>query len=137
MESGMQHRGACLCGAVSITVTTHNNNIGACHCTMCRKWGGGPLFAIECKDGVEIEGEDSLSVFASSEWAERGFCGKCGTHLFYRLKEEGHYAIPVGLLDSEGWTFSEQIFIDQKPDFYSFTQQTRNLTGEEVFALYS
>jgi len=30
--------------------------------------------------------------------------------------------------------FDHQIFIDRKPDYYSFANETKNLTGEEVFA---
>jgi len=60
------------------------------------------------------------------------------THLFSRLKREGNYAIPVGLFnDSNEWMLAEQIFIDQKPAFYSFKQKTGDLVGEEVFAQYS
>jgi len=44
-------------------------------------------------------------------------------------------AIPVGLLDDEEpWVFAQQIFIDEKPSFYSFVNATKNLTGAEVFA---
>ena len=138
MTSISKQRGACLCGAVHITATPKSYNMGACHCSMCRKWGGSPLFAVECESNVDFEGKEHISIFDSSDWAERGFCQKCGTHLFYRLKDGEHYAIPVGLLDGDiEWRFSEQIFIDQKPSFYSFAEKTRDLTGEEVFAQYS
>jgi hypothetical protein len=30
--------------------------------------------------------------------------------------------------------FDHQIFIDRKPDWYAFANDTRNLTGEQVFA---
>ena len=30
-----------------------------------------------------------------------------------------------------------QIFIDEKPDFYSFANETTTLTGEEVFAQFN
>lgn len=133
-----RQRGACLCGAVAVSATISSRHIGACHCTMCRKWGGGPLLAAECGSEVDFEGAEHISVFGSSDWAERGFCGKCGTHLFYRLREGGHYAIPVGLFDSgHDWVLAEQIFIDQKPSFYSFAEDTKNLTGQEVFARHS
>lgn len=137
MKSVSEHHGKCLCGAVRVTATPRSMNIDACHCVMCQKWGGGPLLAVECEGTTEFEGTDNISVFDSSDWAERGFCKKCGTHLFYRLKEDGHYAIPVGLFDdSDEWNFAAQIFIDQKPPFYSFANKTKNLTGEEVFAQY-
>ncbi len=138
MESGIKHSGSCLCGSIKITARTRNNSVGVCHCTMCRKWGGGPLFAAECGSEVDFEGSEHISTFSASEWAERGFCQNCGTYLFYRLKQEGHYAIPVGLFDNgDQWKLAEQIFIDQKPAFFSFAEETRNLTGEEAFAQYS
>lgn len=137
MASRTEQHGTCLCGAVRVAAGARSTSVGACHCSMCRKWGGGPLFAVECEREVEFEGAEHISTFSSSEWAERGFCRECGTHLFYRLKREGHYAIPIGLFDGDGeWRFSEQIFIDEKPSFYSFAESTNNLTGEDVFSQY-
>lgn len=138
MANEIERKGSCLCGVVRIAIQTTSNSVDACHCSMCRKWGGGPLLAIECGNKVRFDGADNITVFSSSDWAERGFCSKCGSHLFYRLKKEGHYAIPVGLLDDEErWVFAQQIFIDEKPSFYSFANATKNLTGAEVFALYT
>lgn len=138
MELVSELQGKCLCGAVRVTATPKSKDIGACHCSLCRTWGGGPLLAVECENKVDFKGADNISIFESSDWAERGFCQKCGTHLFYRLKEQGHYAIPVGLFEgSNGWKFVEQIFIEQKPPFYSFAEKTKNLTGKEVFDQYS
>lgn len=137
MVTNTELHGACLCGIVSVTVTTKSNHVGVCHCSMCRKWGGGPLFAVEFAGDVDFHGSEHIATFSSSEWAERGFCQQCGTHLFYRLKEGGHYALPVGLLDgADDWKISEQIFIDQKPHYYSLAEKTKQLTGEEVFAQF-
>lgn len=129
--------GSCLCGAVELQVTPTSHNVSACHCKMCKKWGGGPLLAVECEGDIEFSGEELIAVFDSSEWAERGFCSRCGSHLFYRLKEGGHQAIPVGLLKDQGWMLTEEIFIDAKPDFYSFSEDTKKLTGAELFALFT
>lgn len=138
MANEAERRGSCLCGAVLIAIKATRKTVSACHCSMCRKWGGGPLLTIECGSDVHFEGDDNISIFKSSEWAERGFCSKCGSHLFYRLKKGGHYEIPVGLLDGkEQWVLDQQIFIDEKPSFYSFANETKNLTGAEVFAQYS
>ncbi|MFY0990088.1 GFA family protein [Halomonas sp. C05BenzN] len=134
MKDAMTARGSCLCGAVQLAVEAGRQNIGACHCQMCRTWGGGPLLALETVTRVEMEGEEHVTVYPSSDWAERGFCRHCGTHLFYRLKSGDHYAIPVGLVDGgEAWTFDTQIFIDEKPAFYAFANTTKDLTGQEVF----
>ena len=138
MASEIERRGSCLCGGVHLSIKTTTKSVGACHCSMCRKWTGGPLLTIECGSQVHFEGADNISVFSSSDWAERGFCCKCGSHLFYRLKKERHYAVPVGLIDDEEhWIFDHQIFIEEKPSFYWFANETKNLTGAEVFAQYA
>lgn len=138
MSATNECQGACLCGAVSLSVTLNNHDVSACHCHMCQKWGGGPLLAIECDQQVSISGEESVGVYASSDWAERGFCRECGTHLFYRLREGGHYAIPAGLIDGGGpWVLEQQIFIDEKPDYYAFANPTKNMTGAEVFEAFA
>ncbi len=137
-EETIEASGSCLCGAIRATAKNTSKNIGACHCAMCRNWGGGPLLAADCGTDVSFEGEEYISVFNSSDWAERGFCSKCGTHLFYRLKESQQYIMPVGLFDEdEQIVFQDQIFIDEKPSFYDFANKTNNMTGAEVFAKYA
>ena len=74
----------------------------------------------------------------SSDWAERGFCNRCGTHLFYRLKAQGQVILPAGLFDDDtGLEFEHQIFIDRKPPYYTFADNTRDMTEAEVFAKYA
>lgn len=105
---------------------------------MCRKWTGGPLFAVDCGTEVIFEGQESIEIYNSSAWAERGFCKTCGTHLFYKLKEKSHYIILAGLFDTiQNYHFDHQIFIDEKPDYYSFANQTNTMTGAQVFAKFA
>ena len=49
-----ERHGHCLCGGVKITARAASNHVGACHCTMCRRWGGGPLMEIDCGTDVVI-----------------------------------------------------------------------------------
>ena len=138
MSDVMEGSGSCLCGATRFTAKSTSIKVGACHCSMCRKWGGGPLMAVNCGTDVSFEGEDNLSTFSSSEWAERGFCKKCGSNLFYKLKDSGQYIMSAGLFDDQGrFVFDEQVFIDEKPSFYTFANETENMTGAEVFAKYA
>lgn len=138
MSEVMNGKGRCLCGAVQFTTQELAKNVGACHCSMCRKWGGGPLLAVDCGSNVQFKGEESIATYSSSDWAERGFCKQCGTHLFYRLKQTGQYIMPAGLLgDDVKLDFDHQIFIDEKPAFYSFSNQTEDMTGAEVFAKFA
>ena len=92
---------------------------------------------IECGTHVSFEGEENVCVYDSSAWAERGFCKKCGTHLFYRFKKTGHQSVPVGLFgDDDSLVFAHQVFIDEKPSFYDFSNDTHDMTGLELIARY-
>ncbi len=94
--------------------------------------------AVECGSDVSFEGKENIGIYKSSEWAERGFCNKCGSHLFYKLKQNNHYYIPAGIFDDgEGFVFDNQVFIDEKPQYYSFANETKNMTGEEIFAMFA
>jgi hypothetical protein len=138
MSENRSYKASCLCGSVTIIAKNISDKVGACHCGMCRKWGGGPALAVDCGTGVEIEGEENVTVYDSSPWAERAFCSKCGTHLFYRLKEQNQYVVPAGFFqDQPNMHFEKQYFIDKKPEYYSFSNETENLTEEVVFALYA
>jgi hypothetical protein len=93
--------------------------------------------AVDCGAEVALNGEENVSIFNSSKWAERGFCGRCGTHLFYRVKGSGQYILPVGLFgDDDGFVFDQQLFIDEKPSYYHFANETDEMTGAEFFAKY-
>ena len=137
MSDVIERLGKCLCGAVRIAARNAGNSVGACHCNMCRRWSGGPLLAIDCGTDVSVEGAENVLVYDSSAWAERGFCRKCGSHLFYRIKENGQHIIPVGIFGSdENLVFNSQVFIDEKPSFYSFSNKTHDMTGVEILAKY-
>ncbi len=90
---------------------------------------------VNCGSDVSFSNEENVKIFDSSEWAERGFCSSCGTHLFYRLKQNREHFVPVGLFDdNEDLVFKTQVFIDEKPSFYSFSNKTNDMTGAELFA---
>ncbi|MCG7373475.1 GFA family protein [Pseudomonas luteola] len=137
MAARVERQGRCLCSAVHVTVSLEKTSVSACHCSICRRWGGGPLMVVESTLPPQLTGEEHVHVYESSEWAERGFCRRCGTHLFYRLKHGDFHAVPVGLFDDpDDWTFALQVFIEEKPAFYCFANDTRTLTGEELIAQF-
>lgn len=130
-------KGACVCGAVTLTTQSASPNAGACHCGTCRTWGGGPYLSTSCGTDVVFTGEEHISRYSSSNWAERGFCGLCGTHLFYRLKESGQHFVPCGVFgDTVPFELQRQVFIDEKPSFYTFSEETKEMTGAQIFALW-
>ena len=138
MAGTRQATGKCLCGAIQVSAAKLSESVGTCHCETCRKWGGGPLFAVDCGTEVSFQGEDNIGVFDSSEWADRGFCKTCGTHLFYRLKQNQQYIMAAGLFgDDQSFVFDHQVFIDEKPAYYDFANKTENMTGAELFAKFA
>jgi len=138
MSEATNQTGSCLCGAVAFTATTPNTKVGACHCGMCRKWGGGPFMEIDCGTEISFDGADAITVYRSSDWAERGFCNRCGSHLFYRLTASQQHMVPAGLFDDQtDFVFENQVLIDKKPSFYSFANDTTDMTEAELFELMS
>lgn len=111
--------GRCLCGAVTYTARDVEKEFKACHCGMCRRWSGGPAFAAHAGD-VEFRGEEHIRRYDSSAWAERGFCGRCGSNLFYRLKPGGTPILWLGTFDDQsGFQLTGEIYIDAKSEGYS------------------
>ena len=89
---------------------------------------------VYCGSDVMFFGEENISVYSSSLWAERGFCKTCGSSLFYRIKSNKLHHIPLGLFeDQEGMEFTMQLFIDKKPDSYNFAEKTETMTQKEIF----
>ena len=130
--------GTCLCGSVTVNFPTEKDHFDACHCGMCRKWSGGPALTIDSEGRPTFQGEEFITRYRSSDWAERGFCKKCGTHLFYYLKGHDFYNFPLGLIDgNEQRKFHLQVFIDHKPGNYAFSDETEQMTEAEVFAKYA
>ena len=137
-ESANALSGQCLCGGVRLRAVPEALHADACHCGMCRRWGGGPVMTINCGSRLAVEqGDALLRRFDSSDWALRGFCGDCGSHLFYWLKPQDLYFVPVGLFGPvEGLTFATEIFIDSKPAWYDFANPTRKMTEADVMAAF-
>ena len=128
-------KGQCLCGAIELTADDQTE-VGLCHCDMCRRWSGGPLFAVHCHSNVQIKGQQPV-VYRSSEWAERVFCGTCGSHLFYHLLPSDEYIVSAGLFQDQDFTLVSEIFIDEKPDYYEFSNDTQKMTAQQVFDQYA
>jgi hypothetical protein len=126
--------GHCLCGAVTITVTAMQAEVDICHCAMCQRWGGA-FYAGVKGEAAEVSGEDAITIYRSSPWAERAFCGTCGSNLWYRFLPTGGRSFLAGLFDlPPGFGIEQQIFVEEKPDWYDILQESPMKTGPEVIA---
>lgn len=125
--------GHCLCGAVKFTAEGVETDHHACHCGMCRRWAGSSVFCA-ATERVTFESEEFVGRFDSSEWAQRGFCTRCGTHLFYFLKPTGMHLMSVGTFDDQGaFRLTREIFIDRKPAGFAFAGDHERWTEKETF----
>lgn len=130
--------GRCLCGAVRFSLTPSTRDVGACHCSMCRRWTAGPFMVLDHDGPVAFEGAENIGTYTSSEWGERAFCKTCGTSLYWKMRGAEHFAVSAGALDDQsGLRFAGEIFIDEKPGYYAFANATHKMTGEEVMAAFA
>jgi len=95
------------------------------------------MLAVHCGPNVEFRGAEHIGVYASSPWAERAFCKACGTHLYYKLLATGEYFVPAGAFESNDFELASQIYIDNKPNYYEFANNTPMLTEKQVIEKYS
>lgn len=127
----MKATGGCLCRAVKFTAEV-GDEVHACHCNMCRSWNGGPAI-VAIAERIELEGD--VTRYDSSSWAERGFCARCGSNLFYRLKPTDAYYVAMGAFDDQSrFKLADEIYIDEKPPAYDFAGDRPRLTGAEFLA---
>lgn len=122
-----------MCGAVRFSARDVPSEYGACHCEMCRRWTGSALLGVTLPDGkVTWDGEEHITRVQSSSWAERAFCNRCGSGLWFRVTIDGPYAgnveLPIGLFDDAGgMTMNNEIYIDHKPDSYAYAGEGRTV----------
>lgn len=96
--------GSCLCAGVRFSLALPSKWCAHCHCSMCRKYHGAGYvtWAGFENSGFKLEqGADLLEWYDSSEKAQRGFCKRCGSSLFFRSdKWPGEIHVAVGCLDA-------------------------------------
>ena len=127
-------QGHCLCGAVKIELEEPNPHVEICHCDMCRRWGGAFYSALTGKS-FDISGEDSITTYDSSEWAERAFCSKCGSNLWYRFKPSNSRSFLAGLFsDADRFVVEKEIFTDEKAAWCDLSGDHPRQTSAEVIA---
>lgn len=132
-EFPQSRSGGCLCGAVRFDAALAAPDFGACHCEMCRRWTGSALLGMPLPaDAITWRGEQHIARIQSSDWVERGFCSRCGSGLFYRVTTATGTAakieLPIGLLDdADGLNFTNEIYIDHKPDSYAYAGEGRKM----------
>jgi hypothetical protein len=105
-----------MCGAVQITLPALPATYATCACDMCRRITGGVFYSVWVdQSDMTLTGEASVRTCDSSPWAERGFCGACGSPLWYRHKEGDQRGLALGLFDdTSGLTAGDLYYSDKQ-----------------------
>ncbi len=96
----MSYKCGCACGAIKFEIHGEPINAAVCHCKQCKKATGAPLFmapAFHDRDVTMKKGEAKW--FQSSSKAKRGFCGDCGSPLFFKFENSEATDVLIGCFD--------------------------------------
>jgi hypothetical protein len=112
--------GGCLCGAVRFEVAGELPEPDACHCSQCRRQSGHYWASTDVlRTALTIEGGEHLAWYRSSERVRRGFCGRCGSALFWDPDGRERIAVAMGAFDRPtGARLGKHIFVADKGDYY-------------------
>jgi hypothetical protein len=119
--------GGCLCGAVRYEVRGPLRDVLICHCEECRRWHGHfSASAAARKEDlilVQARGLRWIDSPRSDAHARRGFCGECGSSLFWDPPERGTISIAAGTLDgATGLRTAAHWFVSQAGDYYELPE---------------
>ena len=113
--------GGCNCGGVTYTVAGPMREVVACHCSQCRKQTGHFYAATNAADAdLTVKDSGTLKWYAASDIAKRGFCGECGSALFWKPNGGDYTSILAGTLDGDagGLKLDRHIFVADKGAYY-------------------
>ena len=132
-----QLTGECLCGQVRFIASGELKRVSACYCGQCRRQnGGGPFYGVELQGELQIENEKPLQWYASSRKARRGFCGHCGSSLFWQANHNpSHFDVSIGALnDVDDLVLDAHIFVEHCPSYMTVDNSAPHLTEADVLA---
>ncbi|ANP36948.1 aldehyde-activating protein [Phaeobacter gallaeciensis] len=111
-------RGSCLCGDIRFETAAAPQGPSMCHCSQCRKQSGG-VWASAYVPETELILHGPVSWYAASVGAERGFCVRCGSFLFWKAHDEDTISFALGAVeDPSGLKIEKHIFCASKGDYY-------------------
>ncbi len=129
--------GRCMCGTISFEVEI-TGDFSACHCKMCQQWASGLFMGVHTQGFRLTDGADAFTRFKSSAWAERAFCSKCGSNIYYQAVDFGHPSIALGTLDdTTGLKRTHEYYTDLEPKGLGRTDETKAMTEAEAVAFFT
>lgn len=127
-------KGGCLCGAIRYEVGGPIRQVVNCHCGQCRKFHGHyGAYTNALLDAVTITGQIHIKWFNSSSFARRGFCGICGSSLFWQQHRGDSIYIAAGTLDTPTRLKTiGHVMVAHMGDYYRITDRLKKLPGSSL-----
>ncbi|MEM6386243.1 MAG: GFA family protein [Pseudomonadota bacterium] len=122
--------GSCLCGAVTYRVTGPLRPVIACHCQQCRKTSGHHVAATSALR-TDLTTSGQITWYRSSETARRGFCGVCGSNLFWDGPGADISIFAGTLEEPTGLKLAGHIFCADKGDYYEIADGLPRADGDD------
>ena len=117
----MTHKGSCLCGEITYSVTGFSKQAANCYCTMCQKFHGAAFGTLVEVQGLEWHsGLDKLKHFTAANGTTRSFCECCGSSIGFRVKGAPLEAIELAIATFEAdipVVIDAQIYTHYKADW--------------------
>lgn len=120
--------GGCECGGVrwEVAEATPMGPVVACHCGQCNRSSGHFLAAVNIlESGISWPRTETLVWYQSSDFAERGFCGTCGSQIAWRMFDpavRNSASMMVGSFDDKDvLTLDRHIYVAHKASYYEIT----------------
>jgi len=109
-----------MCGRIRYEVRGKLRDVIACHCVQCRKSSGHFVAATACRrSSFRLLKEDTLRWYVAVPGYRRGFCGACGSSLFFEEDGSERVSIAAGTLDEpQGLSIVAHIFASEAGDYY-------------------
>lgn len=111
---------ACLCGACRFTIPVPAGAATACHCQQCRKLSGHYAVSVDVEEAaLDWRAGATLRPYRTPGGGTRGFCGACGSGLWFRAAD-GAFSVEAGCLAAPtGARLAGHIFTASKGDYYT------------------
>jgi hypothetical protein len=127
-----EHKGRCLCGKTTYTLTGDQATVAICHCTHCQKQTSSAFSIVVLAPRANFICEGPVKKFAdrgdSGGAVDRWFCAECGSGIFADAAALPDTAIvKAGTFDDTHWLKpSMQLFCDSKQDWLVLPEGTAN-----------
>ena len=144
---------SCHCKKVVLKLIKLDPRFTVCHCDTCQLLHNGPWYGANCSDIKIIDGKEYVSAFTTEHgktgktgdlpkgWAAMHFCSNCGSRLFYNFNDKvlkntaDKYNVSAGLIHlTYGYDLmmENELFFDEKPNYYSFHETKKFSSGDMI-----